>query len=133
MWFVKIVFQCSWLVCNFFGWSCVIVVDVVKIGVIYVVMLVVMIMVLFIWVLMGCKCDVLNMGFNLWMDFVLVLVGLKFDVEGEEYLWFYWFVVFIFNYQSLFDVLVIVKLLNKDFMGIGKKEIVSFFIVGFVF
>jgi putative phosphoserine phosphatase/1-acylglycerol-3-phosphate O-acyltransferase len=38
--------------------------------------------------------------------------------------------VFIFNHQSALDVLLVCKLLRRDFVGIGKQEIRSYPILG---
>ncbi len=126
----KIASQRSWPVCNFSSRGRVTVADVAKTGAIYAAMPAAMITALPIWALTGRKRDALNTGLNLWTDFASALAGLKLDVEGEEHLWSHRPAVFIFNHQSSLDVLVIAKLLNKDFTGIGKKEIASFPIVG---
>ena len=44
-------------------------------------------------------------------------------VRGEENLWARRPAVFIFNHQSAVDMLVLCKLLRRDFLGIGKQEI----------
>ena len=42
---------------------------------------------------------------------------------GEEHLWSHRPAVFIFNHQSAIDVLMLCKLLRRDFVGIGKQEV----------
>jgi putative phosphoserine phosphatase/1-acylglycerol-3-phosphate O-acyltransferase len=43
-------------------------------------------------------------------------------VRGEEHLWARRPAVFIFNHQSAVDVLLLCKLLRRDFVGVAKQE-----------
>ena len=86
-----------------------------------------------LWALTGRKRDALNTGFSLWADYAAALAGIKMDVEGEQHLFAQRPAVFIFNHQSSSDVLITIKLLKRDFTGIGKKEIARFPILGAFF
>ena len=86
-----------------------------------------------IWWLTGRKRDALNTSFRLWADYASALTGLTVEVEGEEHLYEHRPAVFIFNHQSSSDVLILVKLLQKDFTGVGKKEIADFPVLGQIF
>jgi len=63
-----------------------------------------------------------NAGIELSTDFGLALAGVKVNVVGEENLWKARPAVFIANHQSTLDVLVLGKLLRRDFTAVTKKE-----------
>ena len=54
-------------------------------------------------------------------------------VTGEQHLWAQRPAVFLFNHQSAIDVLIVAKLLRRDFTAIAKEEIASNPLVGPVF
>ena len=56
--------------------------------------------------------------------------GINLAVKGEEKLWSHRPCVFILNHQSNADMIVASKLLRKDTVGIGKKEIQRMPIIG---
>ncbi len=45
------------------------------------------------------------------------------QVHGEEHLWSHRPAVFIFNHQSGVDMLLLCKLLRRDFVGVAKQEV----------
>lgn len=51
------------------------------------------------------------------------LAGVDINVTGEEHLWSHRPAVFVFNHQSSFDVIVIARLLRRDFTGVAKAEL----------
>jgi putative phosphoserine phosphatase/1-acylglycerol-3-phosphate O-acyltransferase len=67
--------------------------------------------------------DAVNIATSTWGELGTALAGLQVRVRGEEHLWSRRPAVFIFNHQSAIDMLVICKLLRRDFVGIGKQEI----------
>ena len=64
-----------------------------------------------------------NIAASTWGEVGTALAGLEVNVRGEENLWARRPAVFIFNHQSAVDMLVLCKLLRRDFVGIGKQEI----------
>jgi putative phosphoserine phosphatase/1-acylglycerol-3-phosphate O-acyltransferase len=58
-----------------------------------------------------------------WGDLGTALAGIELAVEGEEHLWSDRPAVFIFNHQSTLDVLLLCKLLRRDFVGVAKQEL----------
>lgn len=68
---------------------------------------------------------VLNIAVSTWGELATMLAGVEVRVTGEEHLWSHRPAVFIFNHQSGLDMLLICKLLRRDFVGIGKQELKS--------
>ena len=64
-----------------------------------------------------------NITASTWGELATALAGVEVRVTGEEHLWSRRPAVFIFNHQSGLDMLLICKLLRRDFVGIGKKEL----------
>ncbi len=64
-----------------------------------------------------------NVTASTWADVATAFAGIELEVEGEEHLWSRRPAVFIFNHQSSVDVLLVAKLLRRDFTGIAKQEI----------
>jgi putative phosphoserine phosphatase/1-acylglycerol-3-phosphate O-acyltransferase len=56
-------------------------------------------------------------------EVALALAGVDVAVAGEEHLWSARPAVFVFNHQSSFDVIVISRLLQRDFTGVAKAEL----------
>ncbi len=71
-----------------------------------------------------------NIAASTWGELATALAGVEVRVTGEEHLWSRRPAVFIFNHQSGLDMLLICKLLRRDFVGIGKKELESNPILG---
>jgi len=76
-----------------------------------------------IWALTGSQREARNFATSLFADVSSALIGLNLVVRGEQNLWVQRPAVFVFNHQSKADVVIIARLLRRDFAGVGKKEI----------
>jgi len=76
-----------------------------------------------IWALTGSQREARNFATSLFADVSSALIGLNLVVRGEQNLWAQRPAVFVFNHQSKADVVIIARLLRRDFAGVGKKEI----------
>lgn len=85
------------------------------------------------WILNQSRRDAVNLAVTTWGEFGSALAGIDTRVRGEQYLWAERPAVFLFNHQSAIDVLIIAKLLRRDFTAIAKQEIASNPLVGPVF
>ncbi len=65
----------------------------------------------------------INLGMSTWGEIGTALAGVDVHVRGEEHLWSQRPAVFIFNHQSAVDMLLLCKLLRRDFVGIAKQEL----------
>ncbi len=74
-----------------------------------------------------------NLGATTWGELGTALAGINVHVRGEEHLWSRRPAVFIFNHQSAIDVLLLCKLLRRDFIGITKMEVRSYPLLGPLF
>lgn len=83
-----------------------------------------------IWALTGSRREARNFSTSLFADVSSALIGLNLVVRGEQNLWAKRPAVFVFNHQSKADVVIIARLLRRDFAGVGKKEIRSTPIIG---
>jgi putative phosphoserine phosphatase/1-acylglycerol-3-phosphate O-acyltransferase len=77
------------------------------------------------YALTGSRRDATNFAYSLFADTASALIGLDLTIEGEEHLWSHRPAVFVFNHQSKADIIVVARLLRRDWAGIGKKEIKS--------
>jgi putative phosphoserine phosphatase/1-acylglycerol-3-phosphate O-acyltransferase len=84
-------------------------------------------------VLDGQWRSAINFAASTWGELGTALAGVHLSVEGEEHLWSHRPAVFIFNHQSAIEMLLLCKLLRRDFVGIGKQEIRRYPILGRVF
>ncbi len=66
--------------------------------------------------------DMVNLAATTWGEIGTALAGIRVDVRGEEHLWARRPAVFVFNHQSAVDVLLLCKLLRRDFVGVAKQE-----------
>ncbi|MDX2169561.1 MAG: HAD-IB family hydrolase [Deltaproteobacteria bacterium] len=64
-----------------------------------------------------------NLAVSTWGELGTALAGVDLQVQGEQYLWSHRPAVFIFNHQSAVEMLLLCKLLRRDFVGIAKKEL----------
>ncbi len=71
------------------------------------------------------KREALNVMSAVWGDLAASLAGIDLRVQGEEHLWSHRPAVFIFNHQSGLDMILMLKLLRRDFTGVAKQEIRS--------
>lgn len=73
--------------------------------------------------LTGSKRDAQNFTSAVYPVIASALSGVTLNVIGEHNLWAARPAVFVFNHQSKIDPVIVSKLLYKDFVGVGKKEI----------
>jgi putative phosphoserine phosphatase/1-acylglycerol-3-phosphate O-acyltransferase len=73
----------------------------------------------------GSRREAINTAAGLWGDLATSLSGVDLRVEGEENLWSARPAVFIFNHQSGLDLILMAKLVRRDFTGVGKKELLQ--------
>lgn len=85
------------------------------------------------WFLNQSRRDAVNLAVTTWGEYGSALAGIKVKIEGEAHLWAHRPAVFLFNHQSAIDVLIIAKLLRRDFTAIAKQEIATNPLVGPVF
>jgi putative phosphoserine phosphatase/1-acylglycerol-3-phosphate O-acyltransferase len=81
----------------------------------------------------GSKRLGVNLTMSTWGDYATSLAGVRVDVVGEEHLWAHRPCVFMFNHQSNFDGIVLMKLLRRDVTAIAKSELKHMPIVGQIF
>jgi putative phosphoserine phosphatase/1-acylglycerol-3-phosphate O-acyltransferase len=65
----------------------------------------------------------MNVAATAWGELGTALADLTVRVTGEEHLWSARPAVFIFNHQSAVDMLLLCKLLRRDFVGVSKQEV----------
>jgi putative phosphoserine phosphatase/1-acylglycerol-3-phosphate O-acyltransferase len=85
------------------------------------------------WLLNQSRRDAVNLAVTTWGEFGSALAGIHIKIRGESHLWEQRPAVFLFNHQSAIDVLIIAKLLRRDFTAIAKQEIAANPLVGPVF
>ena len=85
------------------------------------------------WLLNRSRRDAVNLAVTTWGEFGSALAGIDIQIKGEHHLWEQRPAVFLFNHQSAIDVLIIAKLLRRDFTAIAKQEIARNPLVGPVF
>ena len=83
-----------------------------------------------LYALTGSKRDSLNFSISLFADTCSALIGLDLQVTGEEHLWAQRPAVFMFNHQSKADVAVMARLVRRDVVAVGKKEIQRMPLIG---
>jgi putative phosphoserine phosphatase/1-acylglycerol-3-phosphate O-acyltransferase len=71
----------------------------------------------------GRPKELIDFSIAAWGDLGTALAGIELAVEGEQHLWSDRPAVFIFNHQSALDVLLLCKLLRRDFVGVAKQEL----------
>lgn len=85
------------------------------------------------WLFNQSRRDAVNLAVTTWGEYGSALAGIDLEVIGENYVWEQRPAVFLFNHQSAIDVLLIAKLLRRDFTAIAKQEIARNPLVGPVF
>jgi putative phosphoserine phosphatase/1-acylglycerol-3-phosphate O-acyltransferase len=65
----------------------------------------------------------LNLVATVGPEVAMGLAGVEINVTGEDHLWSDRPAVFVFNHQSSFDVIVIARLLRRDFTAVAKAEL----------
>ena len=69
------------------------------------------------------KREAVNVMGSVWGDLAASAAGIDLRVDGEEHLWSHRPAVFTFNHQSGLELVLMLKLLRKDFTGISKQEL----------
>jgi len=69
------------------------------------------------------KREAFNVMGSVWGDLAASAAGIDLRVEGREHLWSRRPAVFIFNHQSGLELVLLLKLLRRDFTGIAKQEL----------
>jgi putative phosphoserine phosphatase/1-acylglycerol-3-phosphate O-acyltransferase len=69
------------------------------------------------------KREAINVMASVWGDLAASVAGIDLRVEGEEHLWSHRPAVFTFNHQSGLDLILLLKLLRRDFTGVAKEEL----------
>jgi putative phosphoserine phosphatase / 1-acylglycerol-3-phosphate O-acyltransferase len=67
--------------------------------------------------------EAMNLVATVGPEVAMGLAGVDMNVLGEEHLWSHRPAVFVFNHQSSFDVIVISRLLRRDFTAVAKAEL----------
>ena len=67
--------------------------------------------------------EAFNVMGSVWGDLAASAAGIDLRVEGQENLWSHRPAVFIFNHQSGLELVLMLKMLRKDFTGIAKQEL----------
>jgi putative phosphoserine phosphatase/1-acylglycerol-3-phosphate O-acyltransferase len=83
-----------------------------------------------IWALTGSVSAARNFSTSVFADVSSALIGLNLVVRGEQHLWSHRPAVFVFNHQSKVDVVIIAKIIRRDFAGVGKQEIKNTPLIG---
>ena len=81
----------------------------------------------------GSKRLGVNLALSTWGDYATSLAGVRIDISGEEHLWAHRPCVFMFNHQSNFDGIVLMRLLRRDVTAIAKAELKHMPIIGQLF
>jgi putative phosphoserine phosphatase / 1-acylglycerol-3-phosphate O-acyltransferase len=71
-----------------------------------------------------------NFSLAAFGDYGAALVGIDLLVQGERNLWLERPCIFLFNHQSQADVLIMAKLVRRDFTGVAKREMRDVPVVG---
>ncbi len=69
------------------------------------------------------KREAFNVMGSVWGDLATSAAGIDLRVSGQEHLWSRRPAVFIFNHQSGLELVLMLKLLRRDFTGIAKQEL----------
>ncbi len=69
------------------------------------------------------KREAFNVMGSVWGDLAASAAGIDLRVEGQENLWSHRPAIFIFNHQSGLELILLLKMLRRDFTGVAKKEL----------
>ncbi len=76
-----------------------------------------------IYALTGSRRESINFSMATFGELASAFIGMRLRVKGEQHLWSSRPCVFIFNHQSKADVIILARLLRRDFASVGKQEI----------
>ncbi|MGB5310433.1 MAG: HAD-IB family hydrolase [Polyangiales bacterium] len=97
--------------------------DVVRTGLIYGALAPSVVFGLGAGLLNSSKREAFNVMGSVWGDVATSAAGIDLRVKGEEHLWSHRPAVFIFNHQSGLELVLLLKMLRRDFTGIAKEEL----------
>ena len=63
-----------------------------------------------------------NSAINTWVELACAAIGIDVRVRGREHVWSQRPAVFIYNHQCSADSIIVPKVLERDFVGVAKKE-----------
>jgi putative phosphoserine phosphatase / 1-acylglycerol-3-phosphate O-acyltransferase len=69
------------------------------------------------------RTTIAEYGVSMWIQRMFALTGVTLSVQGEENLWSHRPAVFIYNHRNNFDPYVAIKLVQRDWGSVAKKEI----------
>ncbi|MBR9910841.1 MAG: HAD-IB family hydrolase [Gammaproteobacteria bacterium] len=76
------------------------------------------------------KRAILNYASPRWIERMFKINGVKLNVTGSDNLWAQRPAVFIFNHRNNYDAFMAARLIEKDFTGVGKKELENHWLTG---
>lgn len=71
-----------------------------------------------------------EVAMSAWAELACAAAGIELNIRGRENLWSHRPCVFIYNHQSAADGLIVARVLQRDYVGIAKKEIADVPIFG---
>jgi 1-acyl-sn-glycerol-3-phosphate acyltransferase len=82
-----------------------------------------------VWIATGDRRRAANRSFALWGRLGPLAAGIRLAIEGERHLDLRP-AVFVFNHQSGIDPLLVCALLRRDFVGVAKREVRRYPLLG---
>lgn len=79
------------------------------------------------------KRQAVDLTMSTWGDYATSLAGVRLEVTGGQHLWSDRPCVFMFNHQSNFDGLILMKLLRENVTAVAKAELRHLPIIGMIF
>lgn len=83
-----------------------------------------------IFALTRSRKEAVNFSISRFGDIAAALINMKLNVKDEKNLWIARPCVFLFNHQSGADMMIMAKLIRRDIVGVGKKEIAKIPVLG---
>lgn len=71
----------------------------------------------------GSRRQAVNMLTTVFGELGTAAAGIDLRIEGEEHLWSRRPAVFVFNHQSGIDLLLVMKMLRRDVLGVARREL----------
>lgn len=72
--------------------------------------------------LTGSTRDGADAAMKTWVELACAAIGIDVQVSGREHVWSHRPCVFIYNHQCAADTMIIPMVLERDFVGVAKKE-----------
>ena len=73
--------------------------------------------------LTGSNRKAANAAVSTWVELACAAIGVEVRVKGKEHVWSHRPAVFIYNHQTSADTMVVPKVLERDYVGVAKKEV----------